>query len=181
MYLLGNEGNQARTMLEQRAAAESRSLTARRAVDFSRSEHLAGSFPSRFSYSSLNPVLCQAVLLQPWTPPSFLLPYLVSAFLLNPVGSAALTLVADYLRRVPSDPRFFWHHWWHFPLLASLTWLLTWYLNGGFEVFPGNPMITLLAVFTAVHLAWLLLTQYAARRKQPGRQPLKPEQPSTSS
>jgi hypothetical protein len=113
------------------------------------------------------------VLLQPWAPPSFLLPYLVSAFLLNPLGSAALTLVADYLRRVPSDSRFFWRHWWHFPLLAGLTWMLTGYLNGGFEVFPGNPLVILLAVFTAVHSAWLILTEYAARRTQRKKQTLK--------
>lgn len=122
-------------------------------------------------------------LLQPWAPPSFLLPYLVSAFLLNPLGSAALTLVADYRRRVPGDARFFWRHWWHFPLLAIVTWLLAWYLNDGypFESSSGNPLLTLLAVFTAVHLAWLLLTEYAARRKQRERQPSKLERPFTGS
>lgn len=110
-------------------------------------------------------VLALMASLQPWSPPSLLIPYLVSSFLLNPLGSAALTLVADYVRRVPGDSRFFWRHWWHFPLLAGATWMVTWYLNGGFELFPGNPLITLLAVFSTVHLAWLLLTEYAARRK----------------
>jgi len=128
-------------------------------------------------------VLALMASLQPWAPPSFAIPYLVSAFLLNPVGSAALTLVADYLQRIPGDSRFFWGHWWHFPLLAGATWIVTWYLNGGypFESSPSNPLLTLLAVFTAVHVVWLLITEYAARRKRRERQTSKPEQPSASS
>jgi len=120
--------------------------------------------------------------LQPWSPPSFVVPYLVSAFLLNPLGSASLTLVADYLRRVPGDARFFWRHWWHFPFLAGATWMVTWYLNWGypFESSPGNPLLILLAVFTTVHVEWLLLTKYAAQRKRRERQTSKLDQSSAS-
>jgi len=107
------------------------------------------------------------VMLQPVDPPSFTIPYLVSLWVLMPIGSLAITAIVDFARRDQYKSRFFWRHCWQVIPLAALTNVLTWFLNNGYPTSspsPFNPFLVLLAVFTTTHSLWIVLVYFVLDR-----------------
>ncbi len=73
--------------------------------------------------------------------------------------SAIVTLLWDWKHHKVWSERFFWRHWWVFPILAILNYLLgilIWFLVFLWNIFQIiGGVIAMLIAFAVIHFAWI--------------------------